>query len=66
MSDDLDVAADRAELERVHLIAAHAARTRSPIPICQECDERRVHVTATGLRWRFCAPCAEDVLGVKA
>lgn len=66
MSDDLDIAADRAELERAHLIAAHARRTQSPIPLCEECDERHVHVTAKGLRWRYCAPCGEAITGVKA
>lgn len=65
-ADELDLAADRAELERSFSIAAHARRAITPIPLCTECDERHVHVTTKGVRWKYCAPCAEDVLGVKA
>jgi hypothetical protein len=64
-ADELDLAADRAELERASLVAAHARRAITPIPVCEECDERHVHVTGTGLRWRYCAPCAFDLTGVK-
>ncbi|HEY9145184.1 MAG TPA: hypothetical protein VIN36_00720 [Thiobacillus sp.] len=62
MTDELDIAAERAEIERAAALSQHAARVRSPIPLCEECGEHRVHVTANGVRWRFCVDCAEDFL----
>lgn len=61
-ADNLDVAADLAESERLFSIAAHAARAITPIPLCDECRERCVHVTPKGLRWRLCAPCGEELI----
>lgn len=63
-ADDLDRAADIAEAERAFAEARHRARASSPIPLCEECGERHVHVATNGLRWRYCAPCAFELKGV--
>jgi hypothetical protein len=62
MTDQLDAASDIEQLERAAAIARHQARTREPVPLCENCDEHLVHVTDSGTRWRFCAPCAEEHL----
>lgn len=65
-ADYLDQAADRTEDERAFLVAQHARRAITPIPLCDECCERLVHVTPKGLRWRLCAPCGEELLKEKS
>lgn len=61
-ADPLDIAADRAELERAAAVARHTARAAGPVPTCEACGEGPVHVTASGTRWRFCGTCADDHL----
>jgi len=53
-ADALDIAADRAELERATAVARHLQRPSGPVPLCEECADAPVHVTASGTRWRFC------------
>lgn len=61
MTDILDQASDLEQLERSSAIAAHVARSAAPVPLCEVCEESRVHIN-NGLRWRFCADCAEEFL----
>lgn len=61
-ADPLDIAADRAELERAAAVKRHLDRALTPVPLCESCGEHRVHVTTSGMRWRFCPDCATDHL----
>lgn len=65
-ADNLDVAADLAEAERAFSVALHAQRAITPIPVCDECCERPVHVTEKNVRWRLCKPCGDELIGSKA
>lgn len=64
VTDELDLAADRAEHERATALARHAARPRV-VPFCEDCAEARAHVTSTGLIWRFCLDCAHARLELR-
>lgn len=59
MSDDTDIASEREQLVRDISILAHKNRRLAPIPLCEECEESRCHVTSIGVVWRFCSDCAE-------
>lgn len=60
VTDELDLAADRAELERAAALSRHAARPRVAAR-CEACGEP-AHVTPRGLTWRFCVGCADEHL----
>lgn len=62
MTDELDLAAEREQLARDVALQAHQNRPARPIPLCEECDEKRCHVTSLDVVWRFCADCAESRL----
>lgn len=62
MADEIDLACEREQLAREVALKAHQNRHRSPVPLCEECDDQRCHVTAIGTVWRFCADCAEQRL----
>ncbi len=62
MADELDLAAEREQLARDVALQAHQNRPARPIPLCEDCDEHRCHVTALNVVWRFCADCAEQRL----
>lgn len=62
IADALDIAADRAELERENAVRRHVSRPTAPVPLCESCGELPVHVTTNGTRWRFCDGCAEEHL----
>lgn len=61
MSDEADFATDIEQAERNAAIARHANRPRV-IPMCEECEQAPVVVTANGTHWRYCVQCAEDHL----
>lgn len=61
MSDDADFSVELEQAERAAAIQRHAQRPRV-IPLCEECEEKPVVVTAAGTTWRFCVQCAEDHL----
>lgn len=60
-ADALDIAADRAELEREHAIRRHLQRAPCAAALREECREP-AHVTPRGLTWRFCVECADEHL----
>lgn len=62
-ADPLDIAADRAELERATVIARHAARAAKPRAprACEHCEEQPVQVLPNGVHCRYCARCAGEV-----
>jgi hypothetical protein len=62
MSDDADQAQAIETLERQAALSRHAARRNEPVPTCEACEEKPVHVTASGTRWRFCVDCADEHL----
>lgn len=62
MTDIADQAEAVEALERAAALARHAARSREPVPCCESCEEKPVHVTASGTRWRYCTDCAEEHL----
>lgn len=61
MADEADQAAELEQAERTAAIQRHAQRPRL-IPLCEECEEAPVVVTANGTHWRYCVQCAEDHL----
>jgi hypothetical protein len=61
MSDEADKAAEYEQAERDAALRNHAARLRV-LPMCEDCEEKPVHVTTSGLTWRYCPDCAEDHL----
>lgn len=50
-------------LERENSIRAQLERSKTPIPVCENCDEELVHVTATGTRFRYCRGCTFELTG---
>jgi hypothetical protein len=61
-ADPLDIAADRAELEREAALLRHSQRPERAPALCESCGLQAVHVTPSGLHWRFCPDCATDHL----
>lgn len=65
----MDFADSASDAETYHLELAlrqQANRAMSmPIPICEECREQHVHVTALGTRFRYCPDCCYDITGRK-
>lgn len=61
-ADEIDMACEREQLARDVALKAHQNRPAKPVPLCEECDKQRCHVTALNVVWRFCADCAESRL----
>lgn len=66
MTDFCDSASDAETYHLELALRQQANRAAStPIPICEECREQHVHVTALGTRFRFCPDCTYDLTGRK-
>lgn len=61
--DIYDAATTIETLEREAAISAQLAASRTPLPYCENCDDAHVHVTAKGVRFRYCGPCAYELTG---
>lgn len=66
MSDFCDSASD-AETYHLELALRQQANRAisTPLPLCEECREKYVHVTALGTRFRYCGGCTYDLTGRK-
>jgi hypothetical protein len=64
--DFADAASD-AETYHLELALRQQANRASitPLPLCEECREKYVHVTALGTRFRYCDGCTYDLTGRK-
>lgn len=64
--DFADAASD-AETYHLELALRQQANraTSTPLPLCEECREKYVHVTALGTRFRYCGGCTYDLTGRK-
>jgi len=66
MSDFADHGAEAADyMLTVALRQQEQRAAATPIPMCEECREREVHVTAMGTRFRYCPDCTYDLTGRK-
>lgn len=66
MTDFADMGSEAADYHLELALRQQANRTAStPIPICEECREQHVHVTALGTRFRYCPDCCYDLTGRK-
>lgn len=63
MTDILDIASEIETLERANSIRSVLNRSVSPLPACENCDDALVHVTAKGVRFRYCGPCTYEITG---
>lgn len=62
MTDFADAASD-AETYHLELALRQQANRAAitPLPLCEECREKYVHVTALGTRFRYCGGCTYDL-----
>lgn len=66
MSDFADQGSEAADYHLELALRQQANRAIStPLPLCEECREKYVHVTALGTRFRYCDGCTYDLTGRK-
>jgi len=62
MSDVIDQASEREELDREVAIRNALNRPRTTPPLCSECAEVEVFTTSKNVQWCVCWDCAQDRL----
>lgn len=61
MSDFADSATDVSDHYLALALRQHANRKPEPLPECSECEEFPIHVTATGVRHKYCLRCENEM-----
>lgn len=66
MTDFADMGSEAADYHLELALRQQANRAATtPLPLCEECREKYVHVTALGTRFRYCGGCTYDLTGRK-
>lgn len=61
MTDFCDAASDLSDYHLALSLRQHANRKPEPLPICEECESKTVHIFASGVNARYCFDCIEEL-----
>lgn len=65
MTDFADMGSEAADYHLALSLRQHANRKPEPLPLCSECEEFPIHVTAFGSRFKYCERCTFELTGRK-